>query len=326
MFGFLSADLLLSYAIPTITVILAVLGILFGKDGNISSLTRTGTLILGLTIVSGTLGLWDVYRKDSESRAAKIETAQANSNIRRINNLLTAGTGGLSKKVTHMDLWLTVIDDGGAGTTTPTEEIAGPGDDGKRVRSALADQFNGLFVSKTDLGEVVDIKFTYLNDDLAFHITPKTTTQFAVHQTVSGSSLDYTCERDCPTGKPAPLGKRFVLRRDLTGNVQSVGFDLRQDNVLAEIVANVERLKGEWLEIKFKFTDKREFEKLKELLAGLQVNFKFYIDDLKKAGRCTAAFFFRVGTKIVFDERKLLATLHSQGVDPIDIDVCEDPP
>jgi hypothetical protein len=87
----------------------------------------------GPTLISGGLTVYGVYRKNTESAADKAESIQTRANIRRINNMLIANTGGLTPKNSLLDFWFTVIDDGGSADRSPPEEIAGPGDNGKWV-------------------------------------------------------------------------------------------------------------------------------------------------------------------------------------------------
>jgi len=68
----------LLYSAPLLTLALALLGIFFSKDGTSNRLTRVGYLILGLTVASGALAIYDARQKDlGSANSAKSSKAFA---------------------------------------------------------------------------------------------------------------------------------------------------------------------------------------------------------------------------------------------------------
>lgn len=160
---------------PALTLLLAVLGIFYGRDGAKSKITKVGWFILALTLLSGLASIKDAVQKKSKADALKLETERFQKETRQVNIFNIAQRVGGSDHPAYANLIVsTTIDDGANEEATSAPATA-------RISKELAEEFPTLLFGKSDPRQVIEINGSYQTSTLNFSLSSRNNGDFSVN-------------------------------------------------------------------------------------------------------------------------------------------------
>lgn len=321
------------FVAPLLTLVLAILGFFFAREGEGKKLSPLGYIILTVTIGSGLFATHDAIQKSKGSDEQKATIARLQRDARRLNNLNIAALIGVNRTLAIVRLF---------GNTESTDEDAKKKRenvlgralaDNEFVPEKIADDFHYGMVSKRDLGQIVTITGNFLGSEIELRMTPKSGDKFAVVQKVGSTTRNYECLPQCPgqnTPPPAKANKlesTNLLFMDADGAVSFYGLELSDGSSVGKIVSSLQSSEGAFFTIKASFKMKGEYSKFKWIVQAIRFEMKFYDNSVRsKKAECFVAVTAPFISEIQDDASNLTTEIKLTGFDSLDINLCEAAP
>lgn len=323
---------MLDYVAPGLTLVLAILGFFFAREGK-GRLSSLGYLILTLTVGSGLFAIYDSVQKSKASDEQKATIARLQRDARRLNNLNIAALIGVNRTLAIVRFF------GGQQVTDDETRKAREKDlgralaDSEFVPEKVYEDFHHGLVSKRDLGQTVTITGNYLGAEIELRLAPKSDSKFLVAQKVGNVTQTYECLPQCPGQnasppiKPGKLENTNLLFLDAYGSDSYYGLELSDGSSVGKTISALQSSEVAIFTIVASFKKKSEYEKFKRIVRATTYRLKFYDSGIRsKKAECFVAVTAPIISEVKDDASRLAIEIRLTGFDSLDIDLCETAP